>query len=84
MSVNTKHVFYAKYLSQGIFADLLGARLDVRLDRPENDSAEQSFALDGKPPPRMVNGEVWPHYARRFERTFGFAPGDAARQLAGE
>ena len=39
-------------------------------------AAEQMLdALDGKRPPRVINPEVWPHYARRFERTFGFAPG---------
>ena len=32
-------------------------------------------ALDGKRPPRIVNPDVWPDYAKRFERTFGFAPG---------
>src|SRR4051795_13214236 len=38
-------------------------------------AAEQMLdALDGKRPPRIVNPEVWPVYARRFERTFGFAP----------
>ena len=38
-------------------------------------AAEQMLdALDGKRPPRIVNPEVWPAYARRFERTFGFAP----------
>jgi D-3-phosphoglycerate dehydrogenase len=38
-------------------------------------AAEQILAaLDGKRPPRIVNPEVWPAYARRFERTFGFAP----------
>jgi D-3-phosphoglycerate dehydrogenase len=31
-------------------------------------------ALDGKPVPRVVNPEVWPLYAGRFERTLGFAP----------
>jgi hypothetical protein len=31
-------------------------------------------ALDGKPVPRIVNPLVWPHYAERFARTFGFAP----------
>jgi D-3-phosphoglycerate dehydrogenase / 2-oxoglutarate reductase len=31
-------------------------------------------ALDGKPPPRMVNPQVWPLYARRFERMFGSRP----------
>jgi D-3-phosphoglycerate dehydrogenase / 2-oxoglutarate reductase len=38
-------------------------------------AAEQILdALDGKPLPRIVNPEVWPDYAKRFERTFGFAP----------
>ncbi|MEA2863412.1 MAG: D-3-phosphoglycerate dehydrogenase / 2-oxoglutarate reductase [Bradyrhizobium sp.] len=39
-------------------------------------AAEQMLdTLDGKRPPRIINPEVWPAYARRFERTFGFAPG---------
>jgi D-3-phosphoglycerate dehydrogenase len=133
MSVNTKRVFYMKYLSHGIFADLLGARPDVRLDKLENDTAEQTTgpilaaahafqigaardevastyhvdkqllrrtpnllivssngagydtdALDGKRPARIVNTEAWPHYARRFERAFGFSPGNPARQSAAE
>jgi D-3-phosphoglycerate dehydrogenase / 2-oxoglutarate reductase len=38
-------------------------------------AAEQVLdALDGKRPPRIVNPEVWPEYAKRFERAFGFAP----------
>jgi D-3-phosphoglycerate dehydrogenase / 2-oxoglutarate reductase len=38
-------------------------------------AAEQILdALDGKPVPRVVNPQVWPDYAKRFERTFGFAP----------
>jgi D-3-phosphoglycerate dehydrogenase len=38
-------------------------------------AAEQMLdALDGKRPPRLINPEAWPDYARRFERTFGFAP----------
>src|SRR6266576_3171327 len=38
-------------------------------------AAEQILdALDGKRPPRLINPEVWPRYAKRFERTFGFAP----------
>jgi D-3-phosphoglycerate dehydrogenase len=38
-------------------------------------AAEQILdALDGKRPPRIVNPDVWPAYAKRFERTFGFAP----------
>ena len=39
-------------------------------------AAEQILeALDGKRPPRIINPEVWPRYAARFERTFGFSPG---------
>jgi D-3-phosphoglycerate dehydrogenase len=39
-------------------------------------AAEQVLdALDGKRPPRIVNPQVWPVYAKRFERAFGFMPG---------
>jgi D-3-phosphoglycerate dehydrogenase / 2-oxoglutarate reductase len=39
-------------------------------------AAEQVIdALDGKRPPRIVNPEVWPEYAKRFEKAFGFLPG---------
>ena len=39
-------------------------------------AAEQILdALDGKRPPRIINPEVWPVYAKRFEKAFGFAPG---------
>src|SRR6202035_4229995 len=39
-------------------------------------AAEQMLdALDGKRPPRIINPEVWPDYAKRFARVFGFAPG---------
>jgi D-3-phosphoglycerate dehydrogenase / 2-oxoglutarate reductase len=38
-------------------------------------AAEQLvMTLDGKRPPRVVNPQVWPAYARRFEETFGFRP----------
>jgi D-3-phosphoglycerate dehydrogenase len=38
-------------------------------------AAEQVIdALDGKPVKRVLNPQVWPDYARRFEKTFGFAP----------
>jgi len=41
-------------------------------------AAEQLLGcLDGRRPARLVNPDVWPAYAQRFERTFGFAP-DAA------
>jgi D-3-phosphoglycerate dehydrogenase / 2-oxoglutarate reductase len=38
-------------------------------------AAEQVLdALDGKPVTRIINPQVWPDYAKRFERSFGFAP----------
>ncbi len=44
MPVNTKRVFYVKYLADPVFADLLGRRPDIRLDRLENDTAEDVAA----------------------------------------
>jgi D-3-phosphoglycerate dehydrogenase / 2-oxoglutarate reductase len=44
MSVNNKRVFYVKYLAHGIYADILRARPDVRLDRLENESTEEIAA----------------------------------------
>jgi D-3-phosphoglycerate dehydrogenase len=38
--VNTKRVFYVKYLADPVYADILGARDDVRLDRLENESPD--------------------------------------------
>jgi D-3-phosphoglycerate dehydrogenase len=38
-------------------------------------AAEQLImALDGKRPPRIVNPQVWPAYAKRFQATFGIRP----------
>lgn len=44
MSVNNKRVFYVKYLAHEIYADILRARADVRLDRLENESADEVSA----------------------------------------
>src|SRR5260370_2441263 len=41
MSVNNKRVFYVKYLAHEIYADILRARPDVRLDRLENESPDE-------------------------------------------
>ena len=38
MQVNTKRVFYVRYLADPVFADILATRPDMRLDRLENDS----------------------------------------------
>src|SRR6266404_4004312 len=44
MAVNNKRVFYVKYLPNEIFVDILRARPEVRLDRLENESTEQTSA----------------------------------------
>src|SRR6202046_4916829 len=44
MSVNNKRVFYVKYLPNQIYVDILKARPDIRLDRLENESPEQTSA----------------------------------------
>src|SRR3954467_15280764 len=40
MTVNNKRVFYVKYLAHEIYAEILKARPDVRLDRLENESPD--------------------------------------------
>jgi D-3-phosphoglycerate dehydrogenase / 2-oxoglutarate reductase len=44
MTVNTKRVFYVKYLAHPIYTDILAARPDVWLDRLENDSPDEIAA----------------------------------------
>src|SRR5215213_7045930 len=44
MSVNSKRVFYVKYLAHPVYSEILAARGDVRLDRLENETAEETFA----------------------------------------
>ena len=44
MTVNNKRVFYVKYLAHQIYADILKARPDVRLDRLENESPDEVAA----------------------------------------
>ncbi len=44
MTVNSKRVFYVKYLAHPIYSEILKARPDVRLDRLENESLEGEFA----------------------------------------
>lgn len=44
MAVNTKRVFYVKYLAASDYERALALRPDVRLDRLENDSPEEAAA----------------------------------------
>jgi D-3-phosphoglycerate dehydrogenase len=51
-----------------------GVTREARINMGKIAAEQVLAALDGLRPPRIVNPEVWPAYARRFERTFGFAP----------
>jgi D-3-phosphoglycerate dehydrogenase len=52
-----------------------GVTTEARINMGRIAAEQLLAALDGKRPPRIINPEVWPDYAKRFERTFGFVPG---------
>jgi D-3-phosphoglycerate dehydrogenase len=52
-----------------------GVTLEARLRMGQFAAEAVMSALDGKRPPRIVNPDVWPVYAKRFEKAFGFTPG---------
>ena len=51
-----------------------GVTKEARLNMGKIAAEQLLGALDGKRPPRLINPQVWPAYAKRFERVFGFAP----------
>ncbi len=51
-----------------------GVTVETRANMARIAAAQILDALDGKRPPRIVNPEVWPVYAQRFEKAFGFRP----------
>ena len=51
-----------------------GVTVETRANMARIAAAQVLDALDGKRPPRIVNPEVWPAYAARFEKAFGFRP----------
>jgi D-3-phosphoglycerate dehydrogenase / 2-oxoglutarate reductase len=53
VSVNTKRVFYVKYLADPVYAEILGGRDDVRLDRLDNEAADDVAA------PILAAGHVY-------------------------
>jgi hypothetical protein len=65
-----------KYDTVVVTPHMAGVTVEART-RMGQIAAEQMFdELDGKPVPRIINPQVWPVYAKRFEKTFGFAPKD--------
>ena len=85
MSVNTEHVFYMLQFDNVLVSPhMAGVTKEARANMGRIAAVQLLDALDGKRPPRIVNRDAWPHCAGRFERTFGFAPGQPALQRAGE
>jgi len=51
-----------------------GVTVETRGNMARIAAAQILDALDGKRPPRIVNPEVWPVYAKRYEKAFGRPP----------
>jgi D-3-phosphoglycerate dehydrogenase / 2-oxoglutarate reductase len=51
-----------------------GVTREARANMGKIAAEQMIMTLDGKRPPRIVNPQVWPAYAKRFEQMFGFRP----------
>src|SRR5215472_16021141 len=57
-----------------VTAHTAGVTREARVNMGRIAVEQMLDALDGKPVTRIVNPQVWPDYAKRFERAFGFMP----------
>ena len=65
-----------KYDNVMVTPHMAGVTREARVRMGQIAAEQMLDALDGKPVPRIVNPQVWPDYAKRFARTFGFKPQD--------
>ena len=65
-----------------VTAHMAGVTVEARVNMGQIAAEQMLDALDGKPVPRIVNPQVWPDYAKRFEKTFGFARRRRRAELA--
>jgi D-3-phosphoglycerate dehydrogenase / 2-oxoglutarate reductase len=63
-----------KYDNVIVTPHMAGVTIESRARMGQIAAEQMIDALDGKEVPRIINPQVWPAYARRFEKTFGFAP----------
>ena len=63
-----------KYDNVMVTPHMAGVTKEARIRMGQFAAEQMLDALDGKPVPRIINPQVWPAYAKRFEQTFGFAP----------
>jgi D-3-phosphoglycerate dehydrogenase / 2-oxoglutarate reductase len=61
-----------------VTAHTAGVTREARIRMGQFAAEQMLDALDGKPVTRIINPQVWPDYAKRFERTFGFMPQQAS------
>ena len=57
---------------------MAGVTREARANMGKIAAAQPLDALHGKAPPRIVNPEAWPPYARPFGKVFGSKPAAAA------
>jgi D-3-phosphoglycerate dehydrogenase len=69
-----------KYDNVMVTPHMAGVTREARIRMGQIAAEQMLDALDGKPVPRIVNPQVWPDYAKRFERTFGFKPSEPPRE----
>jgi D-3-phosphoglycerate dehydrogenase len=65
-----------KYDNVLVTPHMAGVTIEARARMGQIAAEQMLDALDGKPVPRIINPQVWPAYAKRFARAFGFAPQD--------
>src|SRR5580693_2563452 len=63
-----------KYDTVMVTPHMAGVTVEARAKMGQIAAEQILDALDGKPVPRIINPQVWPAYAKRFEKAFGFAP----------
>jgi D-3-phosphoglycerate dehydrogenase / 2-oxoglutarate reductase len=63
-----------KYDNVMVTPHMAGVTVEARARMGQIAAEQMLDALDGQPVPRIINPQVWAEYAKRFERTFGFAP----------
>ena len=56
---------------------IAGVTVEALRALAENAAMQWMTIFDGAVPPRLVNPDVWPHYAARFEKLLGFGPAAA-------
>ena len=69
-----------KYDNVIVTPHMAGVTVEARAKMGQIAAEQILDALDGKPVPRIINPQVWADYAKRFEKTFGFAPQPPPRE----